>query len=786
MTSSEQFITGIIRHPYRVLLLNLLLLGALAAGATRLHVDAGIDMFFAPDDPNFLAEQQLRASYGREDNILLVIDAAPGSIFSRDVLAALEALTERAWQTPHSRRVDSLTNYLYPTVEGDEIRIDPLVEGAATLSDAAIERVAAIALSEKALLGRLLGPGADIAAVNISLQLPDEGTPAAIAAAVAHARGLAADIEAAHPDLRIHLTGRAVTEQTLADVTAHDSTTLMPVLLVLVLFLIALLLRSLLAALCTVLVIALSVATGLGYAGWAGAGLNSVSVSAPTIILTLAVADCIHLLTAFLRQLRQGVAKREAMARGLRETFYPIMLTSVTTALGFLSMNFSESPPFRDLGTIAAVGVLGALWITVTILPGLALLLPFKGSAGAATGLPMGSLARFVVRRQRTLFWMSLAAICLAVSGIARIELNDDPAGYFDSDVPLSRAMSIVDERLSGTQVLHYSLDAGGAGNIAEPEFLAAAERFARWLRQQPEVVNVEVFTETLKRLNQVMHDNDPTWHRLPDSREMAAQYTLLYEISVPYGQDVTHQISADKSSLKVSATLRNQKSRGIIEFDERVQRWFSENAPQIAAPGTGQSISFSHVGLRNIQSMLGGSLLAVLLISGCLIFAFRSLRFGLVSLIPNLFPALVTLGIWGSIVGEVNIAASVVFSLTLGIIVDDTTHFLVKYLQGRRELGMDAGQAVLHTFNTVGSALVSTSIVLAIGFLALVQSDFSVNATSGLQVAMTIVVAIVLDLLFLPTVLLRADRLLLGGERASPQALAANRGEEQKMDTGV
>lgn len=186
------------------------------------------------------------------------------------------------------------------------------------------------------------------------------------------------------------------------------------------------------------------------------------------------------------------------------------------------------------------------------------------------------------------------------------------------------------------------------------------------------------------------------------------------------------------------------------------------ENLAGISARGAGQSISFANVGLRNIDSMLLGSLAAIALVSLCLIVAFRSIRFGLVSFVPNLFPAFVTLGIWGAAVAEVNIAASVVFSLTLGIIVDDTTHFLVKYREARQDRSLDAEQAIRYTFAAVGSALLSTSIVLAIGFLALVQSEFSVNSTSGLLVAMTITVAIVLDLLFLPTVLIKADRWLL------------------------
>lgn len=758
-------LTGfILGHPYALLLASLLLVLALGAGVSRLHVDSGIDIFFAADDPHLLAEQRLQATYGREDNILFIVDGGERGVFHPSTLAAIETLTEDAWRMPSARRVDSLTNYLYPTVDGDDIRIAPLLEDAAALDAAGLERLRDIAATEQALLGRLLGRELDVAGVNVSLLLPGDDTAQAIAAAVAHARELAARVSAGHDGLRIHLAGWAVTEQTLAEVTAQDSATLMPVLFLLVLLALALLLRSALAALCTVIVIALSIAIGMGYAGWAGTALNSVNISAPTIILTLAVADCIHILNAFLRELRAVPDKRAAMARALDQTLYPVFLTSVTTALGFLSMNFSESPPFRELGNIAAVGVIGALWVSVTVLPGLALLLPFRADQRRAPGLPMAGLANFVVRRHRVLFWLSLGCIAVALGGLSRIELNDDPSGYFSRDVPLKRALDVVENRLSGVQSLHFSLDSGERDGVTDPAYLADVDAFAGWLRQQPEVVNVEVFTDVLKRLNEVLHEGDPAWHRLPETRAMAAQYTLLYEISVPYGQDVTHLVSADKSSLKVSATLRNLKSRGILAFEQRCRDWLATQAPQLATPGAGQSISFANVGLRNIRSMLGGSLFAVLFISACLVLAFRSVRFGLVSLVPNLFPAFVALGLWGMLVGEVNIAASVVFSLTLGIIVDDTTHFLVKFIEARREHGLSAADAIRYTFDAVGGALVSTTIVLAIGFLALVQSDFSVNSTSGLLVAMTISIAIVLDLLFLPTLLIRVERLLPGG----------------------
>lgn len=758
----SNFISGLVKHGRLIMVCNLMALALIAFGVTKLQVDTGVKVFFSDDDPNLLAQEHIDRTYGKEDNILFVIEPREGGTFTPNTLTSIEEITTQSWQMPNSRRVDSVTNYLYPEVDGDDISIAPLVDNAASLTEANIARIRNIALAQQAIVGRLLSENGRVSGVNVSLNMPVEGKAAAVADSVQFAREIRDAAEQADPNLKIYLAGWALTEQTLAEVTAADSASLMPLMFVMALVMLALLLRSALASLCTVIAIFLSILVGMGYAGWMGIGLNSVNISAPTIIMTLAVADCIHVLSVFLIHLRNGEDKGQALQSSLQKTLYPVVLTSLTTAIGFLSMNFSDSPPFRDLGTISAVGVMGALWLTVTILPGLVMILPFRARAGGRTGLPLDSLGDFVIRNHNRLFWVSIVLIALAVSFIPKMELNDDPADYFSEAVPLYHAIEAVEDKLSGTQSLHYSIDSGTAGGVTDPEFLAQVASFVDWLRSQPEVVNVDSFTDTLKRLNQVMHDDAPQWLRLPDDKALAAQYLLLYEISVPYGQDVTHQVSADKSSLKITAVVNNLKSQGLIAFERRSRQWLQENAPDILTRGAGQSISFANIGMRNIDSMLSGSLFAIVLISLCLIVAFGSARFGLISFLPNAFPALVTLGVWSAFVGEVNIAASVVFSITLGIIVDDTTHFLVKYREARLKRNMGAEDAIRYTFSTVCSALLSTSIVLAMGFMVLVQSDFSVNSTSGLLVAITIVIALVLDLLFLPTVLLKADKWLV------------------------
>jgi len=263
-----------------------------------------------------------------------------------------------------------------------------------------------------------------------------------------------------------------------------------------------------------------------------------------------------------------------------------------------------------------------------------------------------------------------------------------------------------------------------------------------------------------MKRLNRNLHGDDPEWHRMPDQRDLAAQYLLLYEMSLPYGLDLNNQINIDKSATKLDVSLNSLSSNRIIALEERAQQWLKDNAPaSMLVHGASPAIMFSHIGARNIRSMLTGTTLALVLISFILVFALRSLRIGLISIIPNLVPAGMAFGLWGLLVGEIGLALSVVTGMTLGIVVDDTVHFLSKYLRARREDGLSSAEAVRYAFHTVGKALWTTSAVLIAGFLVLTRSPFELNSGMGLLSAITIGLALLADFLLLPTLLMTLDK---------------------------
>ncbi len=477
--------------------------------------------------------------------------------------------------------------------------------------------------------------------------------------------------------------------------------------------------------------------------------------------MTLAVADCVHLLVTFQQRLRRSGDRAAAMVEALRINLQPIFLTSVTTAIGFLSMNFSDAPPFRDLGNTVAIGVVAAFVYCIALLPALMLALPLRmpveRQRSTAT---MDRFADFVVARRRAI----LAGMGVLVVGLVACipvnELNDEFVKYFDERVAFRVDTDFTTENLTGLYNIAYSLEAGSSGAISEPAYLNKLEEFAEWYRQQPEVMHVSSLSDTMKRLNKNLHGDDPAWYRIPQSRELAAQYLLLYEMSLPYGLDLNNQINIDKSASKLDVSIKSVSSNGTIALEERAQQWLQAHAPAaMQAHGASPSIMFSHIGARNIRSMLTGTTLALVLISLILVFALRSLRIGLISLIPNLVPAGMAFGLWGLLVGQVGLALSVVAGMTLGIVVDDTVHFLSKYLRARREEGMSPEDAVRYAFHTVGTALWTTSVVLVAGFLVLTQSPFEINSGMGLLTAITIGLALLADFLLLPTLLMTLDK---------------------------
>jgi len=756
---TRTYANAVVRLRWLIIPSTLVIVALAAFGIPRLGFSTNYRVFFGKDNPQLLAFEAMQNTYTADDNVLFCLAPKDGKVFTRETLAAVEELTKAAWQVPYSSRVDSITNFQHTYADGDDLIVEDLVEEAESFTDADLARVKKIAIHEPLLRHRLINPEGSVTGVNVTVLLPQK-RPMEIQEVTAFVRKMAADFRERHPEIEVHLTGMVMMNNSFAEASLKDMGSLVPLMYGVVFVTMILLLRSLQGTVITLAVIAFSILSGMGLAGWLGIRLTPPSASAPTIILTLAVADSIHLLITMLHLMRGGMGRHEAMAESLRINMQPVFLTSLTTVIGFLSMNFSDVPPFHDLGNIVSMGVAAAWVYSVTFLPAVAAVLPIRvrirpdGHMGS-----MDHLAEWVIRRRRLLLWGAVPVILGLAAFIPRIDLNDQFVEYFDESVPFRADTDFTVANLTGIYLIQYSMESGETAGINDPAYLTKVKAFADWYRDQPKVIHVNAITEVMKRLNKNMHGDDPAYYRLPEERDLAAQYLLLYEMSLPFGLDLNNQINVDKSATRMTVTFENLTSRGMRQQEDRAQAWLKANVPPVMqSHGASPSLMFSHIAARNVRSMLGGTIAALVLISGVLLVALRSWKMGVVSLLPNLAPAIMGFGVWSILVGQVGMAVAVVVSMTLGIVVDDTVHFLSKYLRARREKGFNSEEAVRYAFSHVGTALWVTSAILVCGFAVLAQSAFKLNASMGLLTAIVIAFALAADFLFLPPLLMAVD----------------------------
>lgn len=746
---------------YRLLtiLLALTVVTAFGAGLSRLDVSTNYRVFFSDHNPDLQALEEFEAAFTRADNFLFVLKPRDGDIRQPRVLQAVEELTDRAWGVPFNTRVDSITNFQYTYADGDDLIVEDLIEGAASMSANDVSERVGLALREPLLAGRLISGDAGATGVNVTLTYPDISLTE-VPEAMAYARDLVAEFEQAYPEIEFALTGVSALNAAFAEATVNDAMTLFgPMFLVLV-FITWLIVRSVTGTLATVFVISFATVSAMGFAGWAGITMSPFSGSAPIVILTLAIADSIHLLITVVQRMGQGEGKQDALREAIRVNFVAITITSLTTIIGFLALNFSDAPPFNALGNISAVGIVFAWFLSLTFFPAFLSLVRFRvalRSAGEKRPMQraINAVGEWVIRRTRT----ALAVVAVALAGFAAmiptIDLNDQWIDYFDHRVPFRGDADFAMDHLTGLYQLEYAVPASEPGAISDPEYLTLLEDFTLWLRDQPEVRHVYSYTDIIKRLNKNMNADDEAYFTIPESRELAAQYLLLYELSLPFGLDTNDRIDIDKTATRVTVTLDKVSTREQREFLTRVEGWWDRRAPETEEYGTGATYLFSFISERNIADMIGGNLVAVALIAGVMMVALRSVGFGLLSLVPNVAPLIMTFGIWAILVGQVGTAAATVSATSLGIIVDNTVHLLTKYRRARREKGLNATGAVRYSLDTVGTAVAANALILSLGFAVLALSSFRITAEMGILTAMAILVALVVDFVLLPALLL-------------------------------
>lgn len=729
-------------------------------GLSTLSIDADYRSLFSPDDPVVISDQKMVDTYLPSDTAIILLAPKDKNALSPISLQQQLEMTEAAWLLPFSARVDSMANFQHIFSEGDDLEVKNLIGEPESIHGEKLDALRKLIKDDTDMYGRLLSKDDSVSAIVISFRLPENSFENITKVGLA-TYALRDHFLEQYPDTNLHLTGMMLGNFEMMNMTLGDISTLMPTMAAVIMVMLILLFRSFYAMLLTMTVILISVASTIGLQAWVGAPLTGPSGAAPIIILTIAVADCVHILASFFQEYNDGASKRDAITSSIQINAMPVIITSVTTGIGFLSMNFSEVPPFHVLGNDVALGALIACVASLTLMPLLVDVLPIKRQKFRNKNGKESSIAPLAqhILKHRIIYFVGTSLFALTLGSFAQKNVvNDQLVKYYGETVPFRIDTDFATEKLSGLSDLSISLKSPYEKGVFDPRYLQGVNQFETWLKKHPQIVQTQTIATTFKSLNKAMHGNDDAYYKLPEEADLIAQYFLLYEMSLPYGLSATSQISFNKQESKIFLNLKEQSTHSMLDFENEIKQYLKTHLPEYQYTSSSIGLLFSHIGVSNAKSMLVGTFIALLLMSLVIGLALKSVKLGFVSLLTNLIPPALAFGVWGIISGEVGLSISVAIGMTLGIVVDNTVHLLAKYQLAQKE-GYALEKSIIYAYSKVGAALLICNGVLVAGFMILAQSQFKLNSDMGLFTSITFVMALTIVFIMLPPVLYWMDK---------------------------
>jgi len=736
-----------------IAVLLVVLAGVLCAGIPKLSISSDNRGFFDPNSAEVKALEAIDDDFSLSPIVILMVQPPEGMASDPAFLSYLDDMTEAAWFLPNVRRVDSATNATVVRSSGFDIVIEPLLADATDLDAASANQFIENALAEDNLVNRLISADGHVFGLSISLFFPADAPRDAERQFVAALEEFKTEWESGFDGTKLYSTGSLIGGQTLGIAAFDDIRLLLPIALAATTILLFVFLGSLRLVALVTFVLVLATLSTFGFAGWLELELTAGTAISPVAVLVLISASCIHIILSW-RRASADPDIEDPTAHAFDENLAPVFVTNLTTAFGYLCLNFAVSPPLREMGNIVAFGLLFGMCVALTVVPiGLSYMKSQRRDFRVLSARVMEDLSDTLVRWRKIWFMAFPVGISFAIYGLTLIEFDDNLVRYFDDRYAFRTESETIQDNLTGLDSVSFVFEAQDGQTIFDPEFLKSIERFNDWLDTQPNVQGVNSVASLIASIHKSFNEDDPAFDRVADTEEANAQLLFLYEMSLPVGLDLTSVIDISQTKTLLNVGLQTDHSRDLRGFASAAEAWLLENTPQIATKAEGASITFANLSARNNAQMVYGLILVLLVVSATMMVSLRSLKYGAISLVPNVIPAVLAFGAWNWLVGDVNLGSTIVTTMTFGIVVDDTVHFLMHYLRLKRS-GSSTDAALRGTFSVVGTAIIVTTFTLSAGFFVMSQSGFAINQHVGLLTVFVVGFALISDLTLLPSIL--------------------------------
>lgn len=756
---TDALVAGLIQRRRSLLLIALLLSLCVAAGLPRTGFDTSLGVLLTRSDPYLAERDHMAEMFPAPAELSFALLPDTGTVFTANTLLALADLNREFRQLPGAMSMNSILQWQSPF--GD-FSLFPRVLTAANVPDAAaIADARDRVRNDPFLFGSYVSSDEALALTTIRLNRRDLSREER-AGLVAAADTLRDSLQSRYPDIRILVNSEAHYEQSNRDAMLNDLMYLLPVVLLLCTAVICYSFRSVLLGAAILVVALITVLMTVGTLAWSGWSFNTISVMAPLVVVTIAVADSVHIVSLFRQSVLTGEHPDVAMQSSLRINLRPITLATLTTFTGFAALNLASSPAVSSFGTVVALGVAFAYFLTLALLPALVLLVPSSrfGGTGGMSMIPalLRVCESLALRHGKGLLVMTMLLGLLSVVLSFRNTTDFDRGSFISEDSPLHEYYTVVQEHMDRGTQLGLGIEVADEFGLVSPDRLRRLDEFSEWLREQEGVTDVASLVEVIKTVHQIMHDDAPEAFVIPETQAEIEDALFNYTVAQASDFTIDTLVNEDFTVMRLFVVTDIDSNQALLDLSDRIDAEFARRFPDARLLHGSSTLLFARMDHAVTLELLQGYGLSLVLITFTLVLGMGSLYYGLLSMLPNLLPAVLVFGTWGLFVGRLDPFVMMLFSISIGLVVDDTVHMLSTYHTARRG-GLDAEAAIARALHRAGPALVITTAVLALGTCVLIAASTLYFQQAATLLVPIVVIALVLDLTFFPALLMRLDR---------------------------
>ncbi|MDF1878606.1 MMPL family transporter [Sulfurimonas sp. SAG-AH-194-C20] len=754
----EKFVNRVIKFRWVIAVIIPLITIIMASSLKTLEFEGSYRIWFGEESKILKNYDNFRAIFGNDDTVTIMFTSEDG-IFTKEALASIDTITKKLWQTQYIARVDSITNFQYVHSDEeypDEVVVEDFIEDPQSYTLKQLLAKKEIALKQDIIVGKLISKDARTTMIA-GRMTPKAGDDPQVSFKLRDAVLKIIAPEEKKNGYKFYLGGGPIINTSFIEIAQHDGGIFTPAVILIAMVLLLLIFRKFSSMIVSIIVVIFTFLIVLSIQVLLGFKLNNFTANIPVFVVAIGIADAMHLLWIYTMARKKGMSNHESIHYSVKKNFLAIFLTSITTSIGFASLGISAVVPIQTLGIATASAALLAFVLTILFVPAmLAILNPnIKADKNImeAKHHPFAVwYTHFLSQNAKLILTLSTLLFIGIGVGIFQANVDSNTVKYFKEDFPFRVAVKEMQDKLTGPMSYEIIVDSKVNDGIKDPKFLHTVENFYRELSSKySDVRHLDSLLDIIKVFNNVMNDSKT----VPKNKELVAQYLLLYSLSLPQGMELNDKMDINERLLRVSASLNLIDTSKDLEIINWIENWWSKTP--YSATVNGQTVMFAHMQHDVTDTLIQSITLAVVLISIIMLLIFRNWRMLPLFIVPNILPIALVVGVMGWLDIDIDMGVAIAGAIIIGVAVDDTIHFMVKYIEARKR-GDSLEEAMKYVMSYAGSAIIFTTIVLSLAFLVFIFSDFNPNYHFGVVTASALIIAVVVDLVALPALLMIID----------------------------